>query len=780
MISTPSEAMGYQASADYSSRLNSPQPIPISPPKSRLSRPGSQSYAESPLRQSFSAHDSSRAGQLHESEALEDSYHMRPPPRQRDKYGGAGYDPPTQDLGPHGGNAEEEGGWVHEQGEGTPILASDEIAKHPGAEYLQPAVSPAQQLAEDDYYTPDIEHHHAHHHSRTGSRSRSRPTSMHSHTPLSRLVSHDYEGTGTPLEEIEEYEPLFTDDDEDTGKKKVITAAEKLRRIEMQKRRFPSQDIWEDAPTSLQLQTTVETPQETVQKLTLPQSAKASTTFEAPDKEMARKGEITEAERPYFLADPTTGFAKPKFRADVEQEKRGRPVITNRFPSRDIWEDTPDSLRLETTVGGNEAQKMPSSGNGKSSVVTSTSDRPDVTSRPRQSDGQPVPVVPARPGQKSQAQPPAEYPTGLAITKDTSPVDKKVPTIPDRPKPQVPPRPARGSPGESSDSKATDFTTKTKPAVPARPQPGSSKFASIKAGFMNDLASRLQSGPQAPPKPQVTERAEQKEEDKGPLSDARKGRARGPARRKPASSPSTEESKATPSLLFSIAKPQTLWSVDPMGTGLVDVPATTPSPSLGGGGAPITPTAQQIQENPFASPLARNTAGESLQPSSSTPKIFAGALAHPSSTSMDARARKEEEAARQGLQKFEEQRIGHAGDVPEPVIDDTVTPPKSSLNLKQQADSSKAQEDPTVRAALETSGAEEKQDTGAPLEPQLSLHSMHRGEEKNADVTSAGIMAEAGEAGPEKVLVEDQKMKMSHEDSLDKAGPPESSSVEKT
>jgi hypothetical protein len=53
----------------------------------------------------------------------------------------------------------------------------------------------------------------------------------------------------------------------------------------------------------------------------------------------------------------------------------------------------------------------------------------------------------------------------------------------------------------------------------------------MKAGFLTDLNSRLQLGPQQA-KPQ--EKEPEPPAEKKPLNDARKGRARGPARRKPA------------------------------------------------------------------------------------------------------------------------------------------------------------------------------------------------------------------------------------------------------
>jgi hypothetical protein len=83
---------------------------------------------------------------------------------------------------------------------------------------------------------------------------------------------------------------------------------------------------------------------------------------------------------------------------------------------------------------------------------------------------------------------------------------------------------------------------------------------------MSDLNKRLQLGPQGVKKeesPKEEEIAE--EQEKAPLSDARKGRARGPQRRAPAKSPSaaaaSEAKPAAPVLSFSLT--QTVWSIDP-------------------------------------------------------------------------------------------------------------------------------------------------------------------------------------------------------------------------
>ena len=584
------------ASEEYAARVRAakqaqahqyqPQhPSALHQTRSRSSRPGSQSYAESPLRNaSFPEETKAQGSQVyavHDDETDDEKLHMKAPARKRDKFSGAGVEYPTADLGPRGGNTEELGGWVHEQGSGTPILASDEIAKNPGAEYLQPAVSPAQPIPESEYYSMDSDGGMAplgasrsKSRSRPGSRPTSRPGSMHGHhgLGLSRFNTHEHD-TGTPLEEIEEYEPLFTEDDDS----KRGAAPEKLKkRLNLEKARFPSKDIWEDTPTSMQLQPTVETPEQSpLIKQGTPTDTTAATAFEHPDKEQARKGEVLESERLDFLSDEKKGFAKQKFGAHLQEEASHRPGLSQRFPSRDIWEDTPDSLNLSTTIGGaspSEARKVPAAST-MTQIVAKENDK-DATHLAGK------PTVPARP---NKAKPQSDVATAVqtarqdsgssdpGFTRDdkfTSPIERQAPSIPERPKPQVPVRPARGSgtartmdePSSGLSKSTTQSSTgsnedkdsalatsppfsttasKPKPAVPSRPHAGSSKIASLKAGFMNDLNSRLQLGPQGP-KPAAAkeeEKAEPNEVEDKPIADARKGRARGPARRKPAVSP---------------------------------------------------------------------------------------------------------------------------------------------------------------------------------------------------------------------------------------------------
>ena len=656
MIGTPTEAIGYQASAEYASRSQSPQQTPPHSAKPRVSRPSSQSYAESPLKKSFSASEFKKGAV--EDDDYGDKVHVIPPTRPQGKYSGAGYDPPTENLGPEGGNTDEHGGWVHERGEGVPILASDEIAKHPGSEWMQPAVSPARQLTEDEYWSAAESDHQPQYHTshyRSRSKGHSRPSSMHSHSGLSRFQSHE-EGTGTPLEEIEEYEPLFNDDDPEDVKQSKI-AASKLKRPSVRQQHFPSRDIWEDTPDSLRLETTVETPEPAPTASVGHKTASA--VFEHPEKEQARKAEFTEDERQAALQDTSHMHIKPKFNAGIKEEMTGRPSMRQRFPSRDIWEDTPDSLRLETTIGDQAV-------NVDAKPAESTQQKPTVPTRPvraKPGTSQDAPVAPSRPLQRD------------------------IPIVPDRPKPSVPNRPACAlnkepsdpttltkttSAGSAKESSPTDgnpalAVPKQKPAVPARPA-ASSKLASIKAGFMSDLNSRLSKGPLPPPKPQQEEAESKDEEDKTPLADARKGRARGPARRKPAASPSPASSATQDGIgKFSITQPRTVWSIDSNKPAVISVGEGSPSQA----GSTAAVTAADFGEHPTSSPLSTNTAGESLLSKADSPITKAGQLAHPASPAMDARAHRESEAAKERMRAIEAEHIGFQGDIPESTLNES-------------------------------------------------------------------------------------------------------------
>ena len=111
-IGTPSEQIGYLASEEYASRMNSPRPGSAVGRK-RVSS-GRQPAVSSPLRATFeSEYSTGNEKNVEDDHALEseneDIIHVDAPAHRTSKIGGGGYDPPTEDFGPRGGNTEEEG-----------------------------------------------------------------------------------------------------------------------------------------------------------------------------------------------------------------------------------------------------------------------------------------------------------------------------------------------------------------------------------------------------------------------------------------------------------------------------------------------------------------------------------------------------------------------------------------------------------------------------------------------------------------------------------------------
>lgn len=467
--------------------------------------------------------------------------HIDPPAHSRGKVHGGGYDPPTEDLGPKGGNTDEKGGWVTERGYGTPILASDEVQKHPDAEWRQPAISPELERRHDGEYTVNEDGTPAY---ITKQRTHSRSSSRNSQLRSIASPTHFGDRSGTPLESHKEYEPLFPEDEEDGKKPKTL--ADKVKRPGLARHHFPSQDVWEDTPGSLQLETTVDTP-ETAEEPETPVAGdvSAAKVFEAPEQEEKRKDTITKEDQQDFLSEHTKQFA-------VENKHlRGVRPTTQRFPSQDVWEDAPEHGYLETTVSG---PQTPDTNEYAPESPIVEKEKPTIPARPS---------VPARPQRAQQ---------------ESSPVDKKAPTIPERPKPQVPARPSKPSQSSSEKVPTTERAVendapqqKAKPPVPARP--AGSKIAALQAGFLQDLNSKLGLGPHAP---KAKEPEEEKEaEPAQPLSDARKGRAKGPQRRKPAASPAPAATVtaevAVPKVKLDIAPVTAIWSFGE--DGALDVPA---------------------------------------------------------------------------------------------------------------------------------------------------------------------------------------------------------------
>ncbi|KAI0002616.1 altered inheritance of mitochondria protein 21 [Xylariaceae sp. FL0662B] len=485
-IGTPSEQVGFQATDEYAARISSR-------PSSTVPGQDSTSILDTTVRD----------GKATEEE--DDVIHVDDPERRKGfvKFG--------DEESAVGEGVEEE--HTH------PILASDEVAKGPSPYELKPAVEPRSERHGSAYEMEEPR-----------SRSTSRPASIYSPPPP--------EIRSTPLDDVEEYEPLFPEDDK--SGKKPTTQADKLKE---QRHRFPSRDIWEDAPNSVHTTAEVSTPE--------PSGARSKEQDVAPDIP-PREGETPAqafARRQEELAEKE-GISVDAFlhrqqkapswaghNAHVSKEIQGRPNIAQRFPSRDVWEDTPDSLQFTTTVSTPQSAEE--------------SQAEEVNSAAEQAASKPT--IPLRPKKQGSED-------------DTT----SKPTIPGRPKPQIPARPSKSA-GEPKESQPA---TKPKPAVPARP--GGGKIAALQAGFMSDLNKRLQLGPQAPKNEETTAQAPSEEKERAPLSDARKGRARGPQRRAPTKSsvPSAVRtapppvSNGKPILSFSMAR--TLWSIDEEGTMTVD------------------------------------------------------------------------------------------------------------------------------------------------------------------------------------------------------------------
>ena len=559
-MSYPDEQIGYQVTEQADQSLNGPSYL--TKMHSNLSQPA----IESPLRKtSFPADDVEKPslgrGQTSSDiESENDVVHIDEPKKKYNKITG-GEETMHETADPAWPTFTAEGDLIDEYH--APILAEDEVAKETHHEHLHAAVE-----ARSDRRGSTFDHDYRSSGDVTPiSRPTSRPGSIHGihhlHSSLSRFTSHqdeEREFMHTPLEDVDEYEPLFP---EDADKKKALSHAERFKpRPDALKHRFPSQDIWEDAPNSAMYVATVSTPD-------LLSQGSRNSTFEHPDAEAARKGEATEAEKAKLLPKEEV-LAKSKFAPHLRDDMPTRPGLQPRFPSQDIWEDSPDSQYLVTTVSGSPPEeRIPADSINKPMIPP----RPTTKSKLSEESTAP-PIIPARP-QKRYAVPPVdakltEITPPTPVSQESSPTEiRKVPSIPDRPKPQVPPRPAKkvslealtkttsvtsaGSVGSVETEKGVTSPPlpKAKPQIPPRPVQGG-KLANLKGNFMSDLNQKLGLGP---PK----EKDKEIEQEVKPLEDARKSRARGPQRRAPAK----EVSPATKAVRFSIASPKTLWHIHP-------------------------------------------------------------------------------------------------------------------------------------------------------------------------------------------------------------------------
>ncbi|XP_014560437.1 hypothetical protein COCVIDRAFT_23342 [Bipolaris victoriae FI3] len=531
VVGTPDEQIGYRATEEYASRMASPRPQ-----SSGVTSLNKTRHADSPLR--------NEAGQ--EVNDKGEVIHIDPPTHRSSKVHGGGYDPPTADLGPRGGNTAAEGGWVTERGYGTPILASDELKKHPDAEWRQPAVSPELERHGNEYIANEDGASQYLTKQRTSSRSSSRNRSIQQQRVIPSPAQ--YEHSSTPLESHKEYEPLFPEDEET---KKPNSKVDEVKRPSYARHHFPSQDVWEDTPGSLQLETTVDTPQEPEEPQTAVSKGDVSPAkaFESPETEEQRKRQITEEDQKSFLSDHTKQFAaENKLLGKVRDETPGRPGMQQRFPSQDIWEDAPSHGYLETTVSTPQMEE--------------TNEYAEDSPQDQKSSAPAQPIIPARPVRK-------ESPAG----------GTRVPIVPERPRGHASARPTKSSTGPSENGSSAQSQASENEASPHKAKsvltgrPAGGKIAALQAGFLKDLNSKIGLGPQGPPKVKEPE-PEVEEKEAAPLQDARKSRAKGPQRRKPASSPApggAAAAAAVPAQKLSVGPVTAIWSF--VEDGSLDVPA---------------------------------------------------------------------------------------------------------------------------------------------------------------------------------------------------------------
>lgn len=325
-----------------------------------------------------------------------------------------------------------------------------------------------------------------------------------SHIPhLQRFTSHASDRDQSQLHDVKEYEPLFPEDEDDSKTKKSKKPAS-LHDGEGHRHHFPSKDIWEDVPDSALYETTVATPQ-------IPEFSRREAEhepkeiFETVEAEEARNARQVPIEFQLLgtaaAIKPPKEMIKPQFKKDVAGDIPSRPSYKHRFPSQDVWEDTPDSAMHTATIANEDEG--------------STVDQRAIHARPK-------PIVPPRPTTKQGSG-------------DSG---------------------SEGSLSRSASKEDEPYFSKQKPPVPARP--AGSKISALRGAFMNDLESRLKVGPQPVP---IAKEAEEEEEEKAPLADARKGRARGPARRRPG-----QQTEHRGAAKVSFVSAITIWEIDEEGS----------------------------------------------------------------------------------------------------------------------------------------------------------------------------------------------------------------------
>ncbi|CAZ82163.1 unnamed protein product [Tuber melanosporum] len=456
-----------------------------------------------------------------------------------------------------------------------PILASDEVQKR-GGEFMLPAISPP---------LPPR---------RPGSMPNTRPHSVAPTGPGS-VADEDEDGdiepadlpsnTGFELRESlialqpgEETEPLFPEDEDEDAEECVTGTVdktkEKLKHPDLPPsvssgHRFPSKDIWEEAPDHAQLQAIVSSP-----PIADPETRDGHREEGEPAERARDYRHEVQSEGPDEHLDRLLKRGKKSEESVGSGDRNG----VKRFPSNDIWEDVPPSLQLSATVTpSNDPQEENTNEHESRATTTGTTRLEDkIASIPEEEDN-------TRPT------------TGAPIEGPSAPK----PDFPARP--QVPSTPPGNPPPVSS---------KPKPAIPPRTGGIGGKIAALKAGFMNDLDQRLKLGPQAPKQ----EENPVGEEDKPMevLSDVRKSRARGPRGRKLPTAKEAEtktETKADPAAFkMEIVGVWTVWSMNEEGVN-VGEESTISSAGESETGTKPEPMAEDKKEEMATTPSATTLPG---------------------------------------------------------------------------------------------------------------------------------------------------------------------------
>ncbi|KAJ6785640.1 hypothetical protein PWT90_04788 [Aphanocladium album] len=539
-VSTPTEDVAYNASDEYAYRISTPQ-------HSSQTEKGTSYFPEEG---SSSKADKDEKSTVLHAIHVEDSKHP-------EHYSYGDENPETADY--------------H-----APILADDEIDAGPDVTAQHPAIRPgfdrSRSYDAEEPKRPSVRH----------------PIAVHDDESERRFSS-------TPLDDVEEYEPLFDEEKKEEEKKQA--AAEKKAG-----RHFPSKDIWEDAPSSVHYSTEVSTPD--VEELNSRPKSKASFSGErsmTPAQAFAQyQEELAEKEANgrgnNFL--PLSADTKPKWIDHQSHLGVSKPSGAKRFPSKDVWEDAPESHIHEATLSESpvEDESKPEEESLQTPAEKADDAKPSIPARPSKKspeESRAVPAIPNRPK-------PKHVPSDDAA--------KQPPPVSEKPKPQIPSRPVKKVSGDSKDGEAVK---PPKPPVPSRPVGG--KIAALQAGFMSDLNKRLQLGPQVLKKEEPAQEEEVVEKEKAPLSDARKGRARGPQRRAPAKAVSP--AKEPTASVLTISQPQTLWSINPEDGIVVTEEAkeatTEPSKTMSPGSVKETDKTTSTQSsNDMGSPLTKEPSKE--------------------------------------------------------------------------------------------------------------------------------------------------------------------------